>query len=150
MKQTKIPISQRHLIQSELTSTQSNEEESAKATTKATASTRCRIVSFRITEEQYADLVIRCINSHGERLISVSDFARYTVMHQRSIQPSELPLERYRLAIAAQLATAVSDMIQELNSIKMLTFEAQIDHLKKACADMEKIQHQIQILLNNN
>jgi hypothetical protein len=94
--------------------------------------------------------VARCQNSYGEQLMTPSEYARYTVMHQRVAQPSELPLERYRLAIAAQLATAVTNMVQGLDSIKMLTFEAQIQRVTEACEEMVQIQNQIKVLLNTN
>jgi hypothetical protein len=65
-------------------------------------------------------------------------------------QASEWPLERYRMAIAAQLTTAVSDMVLAMDSFKMLGYETQIQRLDEVCEAMAGIQADIQQLFNNN
>ena len=149
MKRTQKTKARDNSDKSELAGSQSNQQETAQVTA-ILMPPRSRVVSFRLAGEQYSELVVRCQNSHGEQLLTPSEYARHTVMHQRVAQPSELPLERYRLAIAAQLATAVTDIAQGLDSIKMLTFEAQIERVTEACEKMVQIQNQIKFLLNTN
>lgn len=149
MKRTQKAKALHNSDQSKLAGSQSNQQQTAQVTT-IVMPPRSRVVSFRLAAEQYSELVTRCQNSHGEQLLTPSEYARHNVMHQRVAQPSELPMERYRLAIAAQLATAITDIAQGLDSIKMLTFKAQIERLTEACEKMAQIQNQIKVLLNIN
>ncbi|HEY8034711.1 MAG TPA: hypothetical protein VIF37_03880 [Methylobacter sp.] len=110
---------------------------------------KCKVVSFRLTEEQHALLVARCNNSHGESLMTPSEYARYTVLHQRIAQPSDVPLERYRLAIAAQLATAVTDTVQYLDQVVPVSHEKHVHGFQHVCDELAKIQKSILLLLSN-
>lgn len=149
MKRTKTAKKRSESIRAKLIIAQSKEKTVAQASTILTSSSKTRVISYRLTEEQYAELVARCTNRHGEQLLTPAEYARYTTLHQSVAKPIELSLERYRLAIAAQLTTSVTDMVQALDSFKMLTFEAQINRLNIVCADMAKIQNRIQTLLND-
>lgn len=113
----------------------------------STSVSRTRVVSFRITEEQHMELVARCKNSHGEHLLTPSEYARYTVLHQRIAQPNEQPLERYRLAIAAQLATSLSDIVQYLESASPDDDEKHIPVIQHVCAQLARIQESILLLI---
>jgi 4-hydroxy-3-methylbut-2-enyl diphosphate reductase IspH len=120
------------------------------ATEKVQKNRRERVISFRVTSDQYQEIIQRCTNSHGELLMTPSDYARYSTFHQSMDQASEWPLERYRMAIAAQLTTAVSDMVLAMDSFKMLGYETQIQRLDEVCEAMAGIQADIQQLFNNN
>jgi hypothetical protein len=149
MKRTQTEKTQRHPIRTALTSAQSTGQGTAQAIAKPITPSKNRVLSFRVTEKQHAEIVARCKNNHGEQLLTPSEFARYTVLHQRMIQPSELPLERFRLAIAAQLATAVTEMVQYLDAATPISYEKDIHGFQHVCDELAKIQASILLLLNN-
>ncbi|MGD7037274.1 hypothetical protein [Methylotuvimicrobium buryatense] len=115
------------------------------------APTRTRTISFRVTEEEYKNLVNRCTNKHGERLMTPSDFARYsTLNYTTSTVKHEDPLERYRIAIAAQLTTKLSELIISVDSRNYLGSEGHFKILAELSQNVVDLREQIYQLLNTN
>lgn len=78
-----------------------------------------------------------------------SDFARYSTLNYTTSKANhEAPLERYRIAIAAQLTTTLSELVSYLESIKMLGYESQIRMLNELCDDVATLREQIYQLIN--
>jgi hypothetical protein len=126
------------------------QKETAQAPAISMSLPKCKVVSFRLTEEQHALLIARCNNSYGESLMTLSEYARYTVLYQRVAQPSDVPLERYRLAIAAQLATSVTDMVQYLDQVTPVSSEKHVHGFQHVCDELAKIQGSILLLLSTD
>jgi len=113
--------------------------------------TRSRTISFRVTDEEYKNLVTRCTNNYGERLMTPSDFARYsTLNYTTSTAKHEDPLERYRIAIAAQLTTKLSDLILSVDSRNGHGSEAQFKILADLSNNVAGLREQIYRLLNSD
>lgn len=108
-----------------------------------------RVVSFRITADQYQEIERQCHNAHGESLMSVSDYARYSVLQKRTPQLTENPLARYRIAIAAQLAASVSDAVNDLENFKLFSYETQVDLLDRACQKLDLIYNHIRSIISD-
>lgn len=149
MKQTKTAKTRRHSIGSKVATAQLIDQGAAQASEIPTSPSRTRVVSFRVTEEQHAQLVACCKNGHGEQLLTPSEYARYAVLYQRAAHTTELPSERYRLAIAAQLTTALTDVVQYLDAATPISHEKHIHGFQTVCDELAKIQESILLLLNN-
>lgn len=129
--------------------TQSTKQSSAQS--KKQIKARTRTISFRVTEDEYKNLVNRCINKHGERLMTPSDFARYsTLNYTTSTAKHEDPIERYRIAIAAQLTTKLSELIISVDSRNSHGPEAQFKMLADLSNNVAGLREQIYRLLNSD
>lgn len=133
--------------QSKKHASQLTDKESKQERHKVKSSLRTRIISFRVSNEEHRYIQSRCTNSHGERLIAPGDFARYTALNHSPSKHHEDPIERYRLAIAAQLAAAVSDAVLVLDADRVASYESQIRQLTDLTEEMAGVQAQIQQFL---
>lgn len=150
MKRTQIVKVKANSIRSELIDAKSTAQLTDQASAISVLPSKSKVVSFRLTKEQHALLTARCYNKHGELLMKPSEYARYTVLYQRIAQPSNEPLERYRLAIAGQLAKAVTDMVHYLDKVTPSSSEKHIHGFQTVCDELAKIQGSIQLLFSNS
>jgi len=112
------------------------------------AATKSKTISFRLTVEQYNNIVAQCVNTHGEELMTVGALARQTLLTQRVVKPVDNSLMRYRLAIAGEIAMSITEITQ---GIEPTGKESKNLHLIIECGKiiekLEQIQERVNVLL---
>jgi len=96
----------------EKTSDKANGTTTATGTTQVTK--KSKVISFRVTPEQYDQIYAQCVNAHGELVITVGELARQALLTQRIVKPIDIPLTRYRLAVAGEIAMAITELVQTI------------------------------------
>jgi len=110
--------------------------------------TKSKIISFRVTEQQYEQIHFQCCNEYGELLMTVSELTKHSVLNLPKSQGSEQPLERYRLAIAAEMAMSVTKIVQQLDQkINSDDTTYELSENGKIINALDDIQNKMGILL---
>ena len=107
------------------------------------------MISFRVTDEQYEQIHFQCLNAHGELLMTVSELAKHAVLNLPKSKKGEQPLERYRLAIAAEMAMSVTEIVHQLDQrIDTTDIAFELSETGKIIKSLEDIQEKVGLLLS--
>jgi len=110
--------------------------------------TKSKVISFRVTAEEYEQLHFQCLNEYGEKLLTVSKLAKLTALGLSKAKAMEQPLERYRLAIAAEIAMSMTDIVHKLDSgLEETESETYLSENGKIIIALENIQKKASMLL---
>jgi len=110
--------------------------------------TKSKVISFRVTAEEYEQLHFQCLNEYGEKLLTVSKLAKLTALGLSKAKAMEQPLERYRLAIAAEIAMSMTDIVHKLDSgLEETENETYLSENGKIIIALENIQKKASMLL---
>lgn len=125
----------------------SNEDKVSKATTTKD-NTKSEVICFRVTKEEYERLHFQCLNEYGEQLLTVSNLAKLTMLGLSKAKAMEQPIERYRLAIAAEMAMAITALVHKLDTeLDETDNELLLSEHGKIIIELENIQKRASILL---
>jgi len=91
--------------------------------TKKSCATGSRVISFRVSGEQYEQIRSQCFTVTGEQLLTLTEFVRQSVLTQRIVRPIENSLDRYRMSVAAEMAVGVTNIVQVLDEFMDLADE---------------------------
>lgn len=115
---------------------------------KKTCTTASRVISFRVSSEQYEQIRSQCFGVSGEQLLTFTEFARQSVLTQRVIRPTENSLDRYRISVAAEMAVGVTNIVQVLDEFMDLADEnLAMQELILIIHNLEAIQNKANRLL---
>jgi len=74
-------------------------------------------ISIRMTETQYEVISKKCKNKQGEKLITITDFIRQAALsNKNTIVAEEHPLDRFKLAVAGEIATGITDVVHFIDA----------------------------------
>lgn len=109
---------------------------------------KTRVVSFRVTNEQYEGIQTMCTDDFGEKLVTIAEYARHSTLAQRVTKISENPLDRYRVAVAGEMATGITSIVQMMDElIDMTSDKFSIVDLMEVVKHLEAIQNKTELLL---
>lgn len=109
---------------------------------------RARVVSFRVTNEQYEEIQTMCTDDSGEKLVTIAEYARHSTLAQRVTKISENPLDRYRVAVAGEMATGITSIVQMMDElIDMTDDKFSLVDLMEAVKHLDAIQNKTEVLL---
>jgi len=90
------------------------EEEANKSVKKEP---KAKKISIRLTENQYLAIARQCKNSRGEQLITITDFVRQSALSTKNtINAQEHPLDRFKLAVASEIAIGITEIVHFIDS----------------------------------
>jgi len=125
-----------------------SDEDKATKDTIIKAKTKSEVICFRVTKEEYEQLHFQCLNEYGEQLLTVSKLAKLTVLGLSKAKTMEQPLERYRLAIAAEMAMAITALVHKLDTdLEETDDEVVLSEYGKIIIQLENIQKKASMLL---
>jgi len=74
-------------------------------------------ISVRMTEAQYQQISKKCKNEQGEQLLTITDFIRQSALSKKNkIIAQEHPLDRFKLAVASEIATGITEIVHFIDS----------------------------------
>jgi len=110
--------------------------------------TKSEVICFRVTKEEYEHLYFQCLNEYGEKLLTVSKLAELTMTGLSKAKAMEQPLERYRLAIAAEIGMAITELVHKLDmELDETDNEIYLSEHGKIIIELENIQKRASMLL---
>jgi len=105
---------------------------------------KSRVISFRVTAEQHKEMSNKCNDAEGVQLIKLAELARLSLLTQRVVNITEDPLDRYRLAIAAEMSSGITSIVQVLDRFMDMN-EGQI-----SLSDFVKITQYLEAILRRS
>jgi len=73
------------------------------------------IISFRLSDDEYADLLLKISDANGMQKLSASAFVRASLVSAQ-VRANDVELERYRVYIAGQIAQQINEIAGALNT----------------------------------
>jgi len=124
------------------------DEDGASQNTTTKDKTKSEVISFRVTKEEFEHLHFQCLNEYGEQLLTVSKLVELTMLGRSKTKAMEQPLERYRLAIAAEMAMAITALVHKLDTkLEETDNEIYLSEHGKIIIELENIQKRASMLL---
>jgi len=98
----------------------------------ATKKNKTNVISFRLNDDEYAELLLKITDANGEKKLTPSAFARAALVSSQ-VRVNDVELEQYRVYIAGQITQQIQTIAGVLNTANM---EEQVnDELLIALAD---------------
>ena len=72
------------------------------------------VISTRLTEDEYADVLLRIANSQGESLIKPSDYFRHALL-DANVVVNDKEVEQYRVFILSKISNNLNQIAKRLN-----------------------------------
>lgn len=120
----------------------------AKTIDTQVSESKTRVISFRVTTEQYKEIMNKCSDAQGVQLITLAEMARLSLLTQRVIKVTEDPLDRYRIAIAGEMASGITEIVQMLDQfIDMNEYQFLLSDFVKIIQYLETIQRTAEELM---
>jgi len=106
-------------------------------------------ISIRLTESQYREITKKCKNKEGEQLITITDFIRQAVLSKKNkIIAQEHPLDRFKLAVASEIAVGITDIVHFIDSeLDQCTESYAIDDCLEIIERLELLEERASYLL---
>jgi len=89
----------------------------------AQSGSKTRVISCRVTAVQYDEILKKISDEYGGQRMTLAEFFRQSMLSQRVKKITEHPLDKYRLAIAAEIDAGLTAIVQVLDEIMDMSEE---------------------------